>query len=197
MLKAWAQIEPSLYGWRGPTPSPSDAVCAPLSLTLGGTKERCCVDMQGSTPLNSKSLSDPSHRATMSFLFSFMVSLVFLLSADCTNTNKAAGTVDLRNPESVIRAYFDAWQRSDWSGQASLMDEKYAQMIHEPVDSIRLLEIQPISSSSSTERTYHVIFEIKVKGQGVSMQSGRVDWQYYLTWEAKRGSWLITNYGAG
>ena len=66
-----------------------------------------------------------------------------------------------------------------------------------PVDSIRIIAIQPLADPSSTERTYRVIFEIKVKGQGVSMQSGRCDWNYYLTWDAKRGSWLITNYGAG
>ena len=133
----------------------------------------------------------------MSFLFSLVVSLAFLLSAGCTNTSKTADTIDRHNPESVLRAYFDTWERSDWSVQASLMDEKYAQMVPEPVESIRILEIQPISSSSLTEQTYHVIFEIKVKGQGVSMQSGRYDWNYYLTWDAERSSWLITNYGAG
>jgi hypothetical protein len=106
-------------------------------------------------------------------------------------------TVDRRNPESVLRAYFDAWERSDWSGQLSMMDANYAQMAPEPVDSISILEIQPIPSSSLTERTYHVIFEIKVKGQGISMHNGRYEWGYYLTWDAKRGSWLITNYGAG
>ena len=77
------------------------------------------------------------------------------------------------------------------------MDHKYAGMDPEPVDSIRLLEIRLISSPSSDERTYRVVFEIKVKGQGVSMQSGRYDWTYYLTWDSTRNSWLITNYGAG
>jgi hypothetical protein len=135
----------------------------------------------------------------MSFLFSLVVSLAFLLSAGCTNstnTSKTADTIDRHNPESVLRAYFDAWQRSDWSVQASLMDEKYAQMAPEPVDLIRILEIQPVLSSLLTERTYRVIFEIQVKGQGVSMQSGQYGWSYYLTWDAKRSSWLITNYGA-
>ena len=158
------------------------------------------MDIHVSTSLSSKSLCDSSHRVNMRFLFLVVVSLAFLLSAGCmnsTNTSKAAVIVDRHNPKSVLRAYFDAWERSDWSVQASLMDEKYAQMVPEPVDSIRILEIQPISSSSVTEQTYHVIFEIKVKGQGVSMQSGRYDWSYYLTWDAKRGSWLITNYGAG
>ena len=111
--------------------------------------------------------------------------------------NVSPVTVDRQDPESVLRAYFDAWQRSDWSAQASLMDEKYAQMAPEPVDLIRILEIQPVLSSSLTERTYRVIFEIQVKGQGVSMQSGQYGWSYYLTWDPKRSSWLITNYGAG
>ena len=164
------------------------------------TKKKCLVDIHGSASLNRTSPSDSSHRATISFLFLLVMSLALLLSTGCTNntnTSKVAVTVDRHNPESVLRAYFDAWERSDWSDQASFMDEKYAHMMPEPVDSIRILEIQSIPSSSLTERTYYVKFEIKVKGQGVSMQSGQYDWSYYLTWDAKRGSWLITNYGAG
>ena len=114
-----------------------------------------------------------------------------------TQTPPVPVTVDRRNPESVLRAYFDAWQRSDWPVQASMMSANYAQMAPEPVDSISIMEIQPLSSSSLTERIYHVTFEIKVKGPGVSMHNGRYEWSYYLTWDAKRGSWLITNYGAG
>ena len=128
--------------------------------------------------------------------YSLLALMVFLL-AGCTISAAPVVKVDHRNPESVLRAYFDAWQRSDWSAQASLMDEKYAQMVPEPLDSIRILEIQPISVSSPSERTYHVIFKIKVKGQGVSMQSGRYDWSYSLSWDARRASWLISNYGAG
>jgi hypothetical protein len=153
------------------------------------------VDPQGSKSVRSKSPGVPS--ATMSFLTSLMVSLILLLSTACARASRAAVTVDRRDPESVLRAYFDAWERSDWSAQASLMDDKYSQMAPEPVDSIRLLDIQSIPDASSTERTYRVIFEIKVKGRGVSMRSGRYDWQYYLSWDAQRDSWLITNYGAG
>ena len=155
------------------------------------------MNFHGSTPINGMSLSDSPLRATINLLFSLVSSLAFLLPAGCTNTTKAAVTVDRHNPESVLRAYFDAWERSDWADQVSFMDEKYAQMVPEPVDSIRIIEIQSIANSSSTDRTYHVAFEIKVKGQEVSMQSGRYDWSYYLIWDAKRGSWLITNYGAG
>jgi hypothetical protein len=105
-------------------------------------------------------------------------------------------SVDRHDPESVLRAYFDAWGRSDWSTQQSLMDELYADMSPEPVDSIRILEIQRVSSSP-TECVYSVLFDIQVKGQGVSMHSGQVRWNYYLTWYADRDSWLISNYGYG
>jgi hypothetical protein len=147
--------------------------------------------------LPSKSLIDSSPWGITNFLFSLVTSLAFLLSAGCKNTGKTAITVDRNNPESVLRAYFNAWEQSDWPLQASLMDEKYAQMVPEPVVSIRIREIRPIPSSSLTDQTYHVIFEIKVKGQGISMQSGQYDWNYYLMWDTKRSSWLITNYGAG
>lgn len=105
--------------------------------------------------------------------------------------------IDRHNPESVLRAYFDAWNRSDWSAQQSFMDDKYAQMIPEPVTSLRILKLQSISPSSLAQHSYQVIFEITVKGQGVSMQSGQYNWSYYLTRDAKRDSWLISNYGAG
>ncbi len=119
-----------------------------------------------------------------------------LLNTGCSSTDQAGILVDNNNPESVLRAYFTAWEEGDWSLQASLMDEKYAQMVPEPVDSIRIVEIKAIPSSAS-ERAYQVVFEIQVKGKGVSMQSGEYHWTYYLSWDEKRNSWLITNYGAG
>jgi hypothetical protein len=114
-----------------------------------------------------------------------------------TQTPPVPVMVDRRNPESVLRAYFDAWEQSDWPVQLSMMAANYANMAPEPVDSISILEIQPLSNSSLTERTYHVVFEIKVKGQGISMHTGRYEWSFYLTWDARRDSWLITNYGGG
>jgi hypothetical protein len=97
----------------------------------------------------------------------------------------------------VLRAYFYAWNLNDWSLQASMMDDRYARMLPEPVESIRILELKLIPDSTSPDRTYQVSFEIKVKGRGVSMGSGQYDWTYTLSWNAKHGSWLITNYGAG
>jgi hypothetical protein len=128
---------------------------------------------------------------------SLAAGITLLLIAGCSNTNKTAISVDRNDPESVLQAYFKAWEQGDWSLQTSMMDEKYAQMVPEPVDSIRILEIRAIPSSSSSERTYQVVFEIKVKGNGVSMQSGKYSWTYYLSWNEKRNSWLIRNYGAG
>jgi hypothetical protein len=168
-----------------------------LAQTVGHAEKRFPVNIHGSLPINGLSISDSLRRVFMNFLFPLVASLALLVCAGCTNTSKAAAPVDRHNPESVLRAYFEAWARSDWSNQASFMDEKYAQMVPEPVDSIRVIEIQPSASTSLYERTYQVVFEIKVKGQGVSLQSGRYDWSYYLAWEAQRGTWLITNYGAG
>ena len=130
------------------------------------------------------------------YLFALLVSLELLFTTGCTNTSKAGATVDRHNPESVLRAYFEAWELGDTPVQLSFMDPKYAQMAPEPVDSLRILDLQ-FTSSSPTERTYRVKFEIIVKGKGVSMQSGRYNWSYTLTWEPKRDSWIITNYGAG
>jgi hypothetical protein len=130
-------------------------------------------------------------------VLSLAAGITFLLVAGCSKNNQTAISVDHKDPESVLRAYFKAWEQGDWSFQTSLMDEKYAQMVPEPLDSLRILELQPVPGSSSSERTYQVVFEIKVKGKGVSMQSGKYDWTYYLSWIEKRNSWLITNYGAG
>ncbi len=120
-----------------------------------------------------------------------------LVLVSCSALRPPLPPVDRRDPEAVLRGYFAAWQRGDWSAQASFMDAKYARMDPEPVESLSVVEIAPLPGGSSGERSYRVVFEIKVKGHGVSMRSGRYDWTYYLTWDAARASWLITNYGAG
>jgi hypothetical protein len=131
---------------------------------------------------------------SLSRLFRLGMVLLCILCSSCMNIGKTAIAVDKRDPESVLRAYFEAWGRDDWAAEASFMDEKFAGMAPEPVDSIRVLEIHAFNTGS-TERSYHVLFEIKVKGEGVSMQSGQYNWNYYLSWDAQRGSWLISNYG--
>jgi hypothetical protein len=146
--------------------------------------------------LHNQSFKNTLFRANK-IVLSLAAGITLLLIAGCFKVHQTAISVDINDPESVLRAYFKAWEQGDWSFQTSLMDEKYAQTVPEPVDSIRILEIQAIPGSSSSERTYQVVFEIKVKGKGVSMQSGKYNWTYYLSWDEKRNSWLITNYGAG
>lgn len=109
----------------------------------------------------------------------------------------AAPKIDRTDPEVVLRAYFDAWRRSDWSEQASFMDRKYAHAIPEPVSDLRLLSVERAGAPSKDTVLYAVAFRIRVKGQGASMSSGRCDWTYELKWDPGRESWIITNYGAG
>jgi len=133
-------------------------------------------------------------RVSLSRLFRLVMIMLCLLCSSCMNPGKTDIGVNRHDPESVVRAYFEAWGRNDWATEASFMDEKYAGMAAEPVDSIRILELHALNTAP-TERTYQVIFEIKVKGEGVSIQSGQYNWNYYLSWDAQRGTWLISNYG--
>ncbi len=135
-----------------------------------------------------------SQRVIARALFSLELILVFVFCSSCTFRGTTAIAVDRHDPESVLRAYFEAWGRGDWSAEASFMTEKYAGMAPEPVNSIRILEINALNASP-TERGYQVLFEIRVKGEGVSMHSGQYNWNYSLSWDAQRGSWLISNYG--
>ncbi len=126
-----------------------------------------------------------------------LLPLIALVLASCSLLRPSLPPVDRHDPQAVLRGYFAAWAQGNWSAQASFMDDKYAGMVPEPVESLRLLQIEPLPGAASGERLYRVIFEIEVKGRGVSMGSGRYDWSYYLTWNAARDSWIITNYGAG
>ena len=118
-------------------------------------------------------------------------------SCSCSAPSKTiSAVIDMRNPEAVIRGYFDAWKRGDWAGQDSLMVKLYRGMVPEPVESLRVLELRLINNST-LRCLYYVAFEIKVKGHGVSMESGRYDWSYELKWDESRKAWLISNYGAG
>lgn len=120
-----------------------------------------------------------------------------LVLASCSALRPPLPPVDRHDPQAVLRAYFAAWEQGNWSAQASFMDDKYAGMVPEPVASLHILQLVPLSEASSGERLYRVVFEIQVKGRGVSMRTGRYDWTYHLSWDAGRDSWLITNYGAG
>ena len=104
---------------------------------------------------------------------------------------------DHTNPDAVLLGYFDAWRRGDWAAQASFMDPNYAGMAPEPLDSLQIQTIQRLGACSATQCTYMVSFDIVVKGSGVSMSSGHVEWSYTLSKDKKTGRWTITNYGAG
>jgi hypothetical protein len=108
----------------------------------------------------------------------------------------SASATDRHDPESVLRAYFAAWERGDWAGQKSFMDAQYANLVPEPVQSISIVSLQ-LAEKSSSHCLYRVSFDIAVEGNGVSMMNGRYDWSYDLNWDAQRQSWIITNYGEG
>jgi hypothetical protein len=111
-------------------------------------------------------------------------------------TQSTVAAVDRRDPESVLRGYFSAWQRGDWEVEASFMAEQYANLVPEPVKSLRIIELRRVEGSSS-QCLYDVVFDITIEGQVVSMTSGRYEWTYDLKWDTQRQSWIITNYGEG
>jgi len=120
--------------------------------------------------------------------------------AGCANTGTsdapASPTVDRRDAESVLRAYFDAWARGDLSEQVSFMGPTYAGLVAEPVNSLEVVKITlPTVKEPENVRRYYVTFDIEVPGQHQSMSSGRYMWEYELTWNGELNSWLITNYG--
>ena len=130
-------------------------------------------------------------------LTAVLVSLAVLGLAMVGCASHSAGSaVDRHDPESVLRAYFSAWERGDWSAQASFMAPQYSRMVPEPLDSLRIDKLA-VLEESSTRCLFEVDFEVKVTGEGVSMSSGEYPWTYELTWDPGGQSWLITNYGAG
>ena len=104
--------------------------------------------------------------------------------------------VDRHDPESVIRAYFDAWERYDGSAMAALIGQSNIQIaFHERIDSILVLEIKLISSPSQTERIYSVTFDIQQ--EGANSLNGQVEWTFTMMWDSNRDSWFIANHGVG
>lgn len=118
-----------------------------------------------------------------------------LLSVGCGASPDAS--VDRTDPEAVLRAYLDAWERGDWRAQEDYMSTVFADRVPEPISSLEIIELTRGPDSDSTHRLYYVSFEIVVRGDGVSMTSGRYDWSYELEWDEERSSWIITNYGWG
>ena len=112
-------------------------------------------------------------------------------------TTRSSAVVNRRDPEPVLRAYFDAWAHNDATRQQSFMTSNYAGLVSEPVDSLRVLSIKPIDPLAGTTRVFAVSFDIKSSSPGSSVPSGRHEWTYTLTWDRKSEGWLISNYGAG
>jgi hypothetical protein len=103
--------------------------------------------------------------------------------------------VDRHDPESVIRAYFDAWERSDSLAMASVLSSKFGQnFIFEPLDSMEVLNIELISDPSATERIYSVLYDAQWKDQP---ETNPTRWRFRLNWDPKRESWIIIGYGSG
>ena len=136
-----------------------------------------------------------------------LVCTVLLISTACQLSSRSAEAVTRRNPEAVLRAYFTAWNRNDSNTQKSLVTENYAETTWypEPVESVVLVSAQMLDEDSArlwspgsfdTTRVYSVIFDYNPRGRGFSMERGRYTWTYTLIWDAERGSWLISSYGA-
>jgi hypothetical protein len=126
-----------------------------------------------------------------------IIGLVLSIIIVSCNSNNSAIEVNRSAPENVLRSYFDAWEKGEWEVQLSMMDEKYIDMAPEPVKKLNVISINPISATTKEDSSYRVIFDIEVVGNGVSMRTGRYDWNYYLRWNEIRKSWLIINYGVG
>jgi hypothetical protein len=128
----------------------------------------------------------------------FLLACFCLLSNPACQATSSSSLVDRHDPEAVLRAYFAAWGRNDTEVQKSFMTTDYANLIREPVDSLRVLAVSTKDAASATTRVYSVSVEINLSGgRSISMISGRYDWTYTLKWDAARESWLIANYGAG
>jgi hypothetical protein len=111
-------------------------------------------------------------------------------------TQQTLASVDRHDPESVLRAYFSAWQNADWEGEASFMAEMFAHMVPEPAKSLRIVDLRRVEGSAS-RCLYAVAFDFAPQGDVISMEAGRYDWTYDLNWDQGRQSWVITNYGEG
>ena len=103
--------------------------------------------------------------------------------------------VDRHDPESIIRAFFDAWERNDGTTMSALERSNIQYAFHDQVDSIRILDIKLISSPSPTERVYSVTFDIHQ--ERANSLNGQVEWTFTMMWDSALDSWFIANHGVG
>jgi hypothetical protein len=142
-----------------------------------------------------------SARRNGQFLTALIASLVAaLFLAGCSSsapaTRASASPVAAREPETVLRDYFSAWMQGDWARQTSLMSSNHASLQPEPAASLRLLKLK-LANRTDTKALYYVVFHFVATDNIVSMTTGTYRWTYSLTWDPRRGSWIISNYGSG
>ena len=104
-----------------------------------------------------------------------------------THTPFSTIPFDRHDPESVVRAYFDAWNRNDWATRDALARQK---MTYGTVEYVHILEIKNVSPSP-TEPIYTVVLEIKPEGYEVTTIRQR----FHLSWDAQGDTWYISNFG--
>jgi hypothetical protein len=102
---------------------------------------------------------------------------------------------DRHDPEAVLQAFFDAWNRNDWVARESLRpSSNIPKTYDEPVKYVRIVEMTN-TSSSPTEYVYKVRFEIDMNCTGCSMHDGTYGWYFYFKWDPNRDAWYISKYG--
>jgi hypothetical protein len=154
---------------------------------------------------NSDLNSHKPHTGNKKFqalLIVMMLSLILVLfgikiKTDQANTIKRQA-INRHDPAAVLQAYFDAWERNDWITEESLMATKYQGLdtVYTPVKSLKVIEIQNTYSEPNL-KVYSVTYEIQIKGELVSITSGRQWMTVEISWDASRDEWVISNYGHG
>lgn len=145
---------------------------------------------------------------TVTSFTSFILAFVALLLFPTCRSNDGSPSVDRRDSDAVLQAYFAAWNHNDIVAQKSFMTASYrdTDWYSEPVDSITVVSATRLDEKSARlwstgargiTRVYLVVFDYNPHGHGFSMERGRYTWTYILTWDAAHDSWLISNYGAG
>jgi hypothetical protein len=101
---------------------------------------------------------------------------------------------DRHDPEAVVRAYFDAWEQEDGTLMNLLLGrESYAGNAFESTKSIKILEIQLVSSPSQGRLVYQVWYDVQYTDPNKG--SDKTQMKFYLTWDVNRDAWIISNHG--
>ena len=103
-------------------------------------------------------------------------------------------TYNRHDPEAVVRAWFDAWEQHDGNMVDLLYGTNtYGNYGFDSISSIKILEIQLVSSPSAAERVYRVRYDVQYTDP--SKASGETQLMFHLTWRVERDAWIITNHG--